>query len=121
MPDVKPPDQKPPETPPAEPKKTEAKKVSLPPPHKGLKGPEAERVKIWARQSKQGLITLCGHKGCYYPLDPKRDPSTGGDPLLNKDDEGRVYTVGVCSWDPDHGEQKIYPPTKEDELDPDME
>lgn len=112
-PPAPPAEKKPPEAPPA-------KKVALPRAPKELKGSDAERVKVWAKQSKDGTITLCNEKGCYYPLLAKRDSANHNEPVYKKDENGKTYVEAVCSYDPTHcdGSQRIYGKTKEDELDP---
>lgn len=81
-----------------------------------LKGADLERAKIWARQSKDGTITLCKQKGCYHPVAPVLDAA--GDTTTESDSNGKKYIVAQCTWDPGHGEQRIYAKTKEDEFDP---
>lgn len=102
----------------APPKPPEKKDVPLPKPLASLKGtPKDETVRIWARQSKQGIITLCNVKGCYYPLSPVRDPAKNNDPKVGVDKDGRKFVAGLCSYaGAAHGEQGIYPPKKEDEI-----
>lgn len=91
-----------------------------------LKGlPAEERLRIWARQSKLKVIHLCnvkskdGTKRCYYPLVATRDPARENIPITKVDAKGKKYVEGRCSYDgKGHGIQPMYPPTKEDELDP---
>lgn len=98
--------------------KTTIKKSSVPVDPKELKGtPMDETVRIWARQAKQNIISLCTVKGCYYPLTAKRDLARGGDLDSRKDKDGKPYIAATCSWaGEEHGDQRIYPPKKEDEL-----
>lgn len=115
---TKPPETKPPETKPPEKKK---ESVPFPPPVESLSDHSKEVVRIWARQSKAGIIALCNHEGengerCYHPAMEVMDPATGS-VALKKDEKGRVYKVGRCSYVGDlHPEVRIYPPKKEDEI-----
>lgn len=82
---------------------------------------EHERLGVWASQAKRGLITLCtmteGRKRCYHPVNPVRDPSVGNEPLVMTDEDGKQYVQAICSFAGEaHGEQRIYPPKKEDEI-----
>ena len=108
-------------------KEGSAPENTLPPSIKSLKDtPMAEIVKIWARQSKAGVIQICDKKGCYYPLAPQRDPAKDNEPKVMfedvENDKGVVEKVkagivGLCSWaGAAHDEQVIRPPKKEDEL-----
>lgn len=96
----------------------EIKKSSIPPDPSKLKGtPMEETIRIWARQYKTGITSQCTVKGCYYPLTPLRDPARSGDLDSRKDKDGKPYIAAICSWGGDeHGEQRIYPPKKDDEL-----
>lgn len=82
--------------------------------------PHEERLKIWARQEKAGVIQLCkakqGALRCYFPVIAVRDPSKSMDPKVVEVD-GVKCVEGKCSFDPEgHGPQYIYPPKKEDEI-----
>lgn len=99
----------------------------FPPDPKTLKGAAKDRIEIWAHQSKTHTISLCKKtqgeqdseefKRCYFPIQPLRDATNGNQPLVKFDRDGKKYIAGVCSFDPDHhGEQRIYPPKKDDEL-----
>lgn len=109
-------------TPTQTPPKVEKKKdpTPFPPPVEKLSDHSKEVVRIWARQSKAGIITLCDHKEgdqrCYHPAVEVMDPATG-QVALKKDEQGRIYKVGRCSYVGDlHPEVRIYPPKKEDEI-----
>lgn len=102
----------------------EAPEGTLPRPIKELVGTAAEeRVRIWARQSRQGLVQICNKKGCYYPLTPLRDTARDNEPLIayeNDEDTGvklKVGIYGICSWAGKvHGEQIIRPAVKEEDI-----
>lgn len=117
-----------PETPPADPKSTPApaataQVVPFPKPPSWIKKndpAQAETLSIWARQEKEGIITLCNHRGdsgerCYYPAINVRDSSNN--PVIQVDEEGKTFALGKCSYAGElHPPIKMYPKKKEDEI-----
>lgn len=94
---------------------------NLPPRIKDILGTPAEdKVRIWKENYDRGISFKCKEKGCYYPVDNKRNAA--GHNAVTKDG----LLIMQCTWDKTHGpgdpindeghkEQLFTPPSKKNE------